>query len=87
MELVKKETNLLIQEIVDKKVKFFEKYLEMPNSIEINAEQFCLLFEHFIGGIPLNIDNNRPKVYGMDIYLSPLVKTNKDINVYYIKEG
>lgn len=80
------ETQKLIEEIANKKAKFFEKYLQMPNSLEINAEQLCLLFEYFIGGIPLNIDNNRPKVYGMDIYLSPLIKTNKDIDVYYIKE-
>lgn len=80
------ETQKLIEEIENKKAKFFEKYLEMPNSIEINAEQFYLLFHHFIRGIPINIGETRPKVYGMDIYLSPLVKTNKDIDVYYIKE-
>jgi len=81
------ETQKLIEEIANKKTNFFKKYLEMPNSLEINAELFCLLLEHFVGGIPINIRNNRPKVYGMDIYLSPLVKTNEDIDVYYIKEG
>lgn len=80
------ETQKLIEEIANKKSKFFRKYLEMPNSLEINAEQFCLLLEHFVGGIPVNVGRTRPKVYGMDIYLSPLIKTNKDINVYYIKE-
>ena len=81
------EIQKLIEEIANKKSKFFRKYLEMPNSLEINAEQFCLLLEHFVGGIPVNPGGTRPKVYGMNIYLSPLVKTNKDINVYYIKEG
>ena len=80
------ETQKLIEEIANKKAKFFEKYLKMPNSLEINAEQFYLLFHYFIGGIPINVGETRPKVYGMDIYLSPLIKTNKDIDVYYIKE-
>ena len=81
------ETQKLIEEIANKKAKFFEKYLKTPNSIEINAEQFYLLIHYFMGGIPINIGETRPKIYGMDIYLSPLVKTNKDIDVYYIKEG
>ena len=78
----------LIQEIQNKRAKFFEKYLEMPNVIEINAEMFTILYNYYLPSdyILEKMQKERPKIYNMDIYLSLLVEKIDDIECYLIKE-
>jgi hypothetical protein len=82
-----KELEELFEAITNKRKKFFEKYLKMPNAIEINGCMYSKLVEHYALNDYMreNLFKERPKIFGMDVYLSLLVENNEDINCYYIE--
>ncbi len=82
-----KELEELFEAITNKRKKFFEKYLKMPNAIEINAEMFTILYNYYLPNdyILEKLQKERPQIYEMDVYLSLLVENNEDINCYYIE--